>query len=282
MDEHGVYRWAELLTLGMSQSQVRRAVRDGSITPVRRGWYAVNGADPRVVAAVRGGGALSCVSALERHGVWVPPTGTDVHIRGNAPAWQRAGAAYCRHFGRPMPVNHAVDDAYIALRHALRCLDHDGIVVVCDSLLNLSRSPRTRILAPTDIVAAFDGASQGVRACLDRCDGRAQSGTESLARLRLRRLGLTVRVQVYVPGLGHVDLMVGDRLIVEVDSRRHHTGVDNYAEDRRRDRVAARHNLLRVRLTYENVVYGWDETVADILGTVRNGYHRAPRHRPEL
>lgn len=70
-----------------------------------------------------------------------------------------------------------------------------------------------------------------------------------MARLRLRRKGLDVTVQAHVAGLGHVDLLVGNRLVVEVDSREHHTGHDNYVEDRRRARVAAKRGLLRMPLT---------------------------------
>ena len=277
MHNAGVYCWAELVAAGVTQAELRRRLREGSIWSVRRNWYAVPGADPAVVAAVRSGGSLTCVSALGRYGVWVPPTHREVHVRGNAPSTRSDPTAFCRQYGRPRPVRTAVDDPFMALRHALRCLDSDGIVAVCDSLLNLSRAPGSCVLRPSRIGDAFDGAPQRTRDHLDRCDGRAQSGTESIARLRLRRLGLKVGVQVPVPGLGHVDLMVGERLIVEVDSRRYHTGVDNYAEDRRRDRVAARRNLLRMRLTYESVMFGWDDVAADVLCAARNGYHRASR-----
>jgi len=39
----------------------------GRILRVRIGWYALPGTSPAVVAAVRAGGKLACVSALELH-----------------------------------------------------------------------------------------------------------------------------------------------------------------------------------------------------------------------
>ncbi|GAA1479658.1 type IV toxin-antitoxin system AbiEi family antitoxin domain-containing protein [Gordonia sinesedis] len=281
MHQHGsgVYSWAELAADGVTQAQLRRAFRDGTAVKVRHGWYALGGADPQVIAAVAAGGAMSCVSALDRYGVWVPPTPKLLHVRGNSSTWRSTSHDYCRQYQRPQPVRHAIDGPDIALRHALRCLEPDGIVAVCDSLLNLSRNPQTMLLRPHEIVAAFDGAPERVRACLSRTDGRAQSGLESLVRQWLRGRGVSVRVQVWIPGLGHVDLLVGERLIIEVDGRAHHTGASNYAEDRRRDRVAASQNLLRMRLTYENVMFGWDDVVGDILAAVHHRYHRAPRSR---
>ena len=104
-----------------------------------------------------------------------------------------------------------------------------------------------------------------------------------MVRLRLRSKKVDVGVQVHIPGYGHADLLVGERLIIEVDSKAHHIGLAEYAEDRRRDQVAAGRGLLRMRLTYENVVYGWPETERVILAAVHDGHHRAPRrfrHRP--
>ncbi|HEY9314515.1 MAG TPA: type IV toxin-antitoxin system AbiEi family antitoxin domain-containing protein, partial [Williamsia sp.] len=64
---------AELRQLGLDDWDVRKRVREGSLIRLRPGWYATPSADAAVVEAVRKGGALGCVSALRRHGLWVPP-----------------------------------------------------------------------------------------------------------------------------------------------------------------------------------------------------------------
>lgn len=43
-------------------------------------------------------------------------------------------------------------------------------------------------------------------------------------RLRLRRRKVELRTQVTIADVGRVDLLVGERLVIEVDSKEHHTG----------------------------------------------------------
>ena len=283
MIDLGVGTLTEWRRHGVSHAELRRGLQLGTFTQLRRSWYAINGADPAAVEAVSKGGAIGCLSALGYHRVWMPPQPHRLHLRGNGHAHRIHPGRYCTQFGgRPQPVRSVLDEPLTALRHALRCLDPEGITVVCDSLLNTSRralagEPVTEILTAAEVASAFEGAPARIVACLHRCDARAASGTETMVRLRLRSRNVKVIVQAHVPGLGHVDLLVGERLLIEVDSKQHHTGIDSYREDRRRDQVAARLGLLRMRLTYENVVYEWPQTEIGILSTVRNGHHRAPR-----
>ena len=85
----------------------------------------------------------------------------------------------------------------------------------------------------------------------------------TIIRLRLRARGIRLRSQVDIPGVGRVDFLVGDRLIIEADSVEHH--LPKYHSDRTRDRVATAMGYLMIRLTYEDVVYHWDTALADIL-----------------
>ncbi|MXP20324.1 hypothetical protein GIY30_03000 [Gordonia sp. HNM0687] len=284
MHDFGVYTRQELRSRDVTDSDLRREVRRGVYTHEHNNWYSIPSADPTALAAVRKHGALSCVTALEHYGVWLPPQVDKVHLRGNSQANRDHPGRYCRHFGRPLPVTTILDDPHTALRHALRCLDLEGITVVCDSLLNMSLRMRSgllvaEVLTPGEVESAFDGAPEHIVACFNRCDERAASGTETMVRVRLRSLGLKVEVQAYVPGLGHVDLKVGDRLLIEIDSKAHHTGVHNYDEDHRRDQVATSLGLHRLPLTYKNVVYEWPATVDKVLDAVRGGHHLAPRRR---
>ncbi|MCV7194235.1 endonuclease domain-containing protein [Mycolicibacterium brumae] len=230
------------------------------------------------------GGAVSCITALEFLGVWVPPHPPKLHIRGNDHFNRAHPDRYCQQYGAPEPVREATDEPFLALRHALRCLDHEGITVVCDSLLNISRralagEPVVEVLTPTEVEAAFDGAPAHIRRCLDRCDARADSGTETMIRLRLRSKRVKVEPQAAIPGVGRVDALVGDRLIIEADSVEHHLTEAGFRKDRRKDREAARQGLLHMRLTYQDVVYNWPETEAAIMSAIRDGHHRAPRRR---
>ncbi len=156
----------------------------------------------------------------------------------------------------------------VAVASAANCLSAEGLVVVLDSMLN------QRMIEMADartIVAASRFAHINLA---ERCDARSESGTETLIRLRLRALGIHLRIQVDIPGVGRVDFLVGDRLIIEADSREHH--LPKYQTDRTRDRVAIGLGFLVIRLTYEDVVYRWDVVVADVLAVIRRRSHRGP------
>lgn len=201
-----VARAAYLRSRGVELAEIRACLRSGSLRPLRRGWYAAETADPKVVKAVRSGGVLGCVSALHHHDVWVPRS-KDLHVRGRSHP--------CRQYGRPERELRAIDDPPIALRHAVRCLDEESIVVVCDSLLYKRKMSRA------EITRELRNAPTRIRRLPDRCDA-AESGTESIVRLRLRARNIRVRTQVAILGIGRVDLLVG-RLIIEVDGAGYHT-----------------------------------------------------------
>lgn len=124
-----------------------------------------------------------------------------------------------------------------------------------------------------DLVPAVASAPPRVRSLLDRVDRLADSGTESLVRVRLRSKRVRLTIQVYIPGVGTVDTLIGRSLIVECDSRAHHLG-EGYQTDRARDRAARRLGYHPVRLTWEDVMFRWPEAEREILDMIRMGLHR--------
>ncbi|GED96008.1 hypothetical protein [Gordonia crocea] len=262
-----MYTRRTLIGRGFSDVQIKRAVREGRLTPVRRGWYARDRADPDAVTAVRKGGALTCVSALDKHGLWVPPGKTRLHIRlsrHHGPA-----RASCRGYGGPCPVDQAVDDIPHALLCAARCVPEDYWVAIADSVL------RRRAVSVEELRGCMPCVPPAVERMLRKCDGRSQSGTESIARVRLRGEGFKVVVQPEVASFhGHADLRIG-RLLVECDSFEFHAADrDAYRYDRYRDRKSLVGRWFTMRLTYDDVVYGWGEVLNDI-----REFTRADRHR---
>nr|WP_246833218.1 hypothetical protein [Williamsia sp. 1138] len=262
----GVYSRNELRRLGVDEPHLRRCVRDGSLTRLRSGWYATATPDPDVAEAVRRGGVLGCVSALRKHGLWVPPGYERLHVRASKHGKQlRAGS--CQGPGRPRPADAALDSVPVALGCASRCMSAEDWVAVCDSVLN------TLGLTVSKLQLEMGTISGRIGNLMDKCDPRSQSGTESLARLRLRAAGFTVHVQPSIPEVGWVDLRVG-RLLIECDSKEHHTGFDNYQNDRRRDRNALVGKWLTMRITYDDVLYGWNEVMADVRAITQTDRHR--------
>ncbi len=263
----GVVSTRQLLESGETTPDIRRAVETGVIQRIRHGWFRVPDADPDVVAAVADHAVVSCASALLRHGLWIPDHPVESHARVTRYE-RRRSPDRCRRHGRPTPARTAVDDVATALQYAARCFDEEGFVILCDSALHHGK------LTHDDLRSEFRLAPLAIKNAIERCNRLAASGTETAARLRLRSAGLRVEVQHHVPGVGWIDLLVGERLAIELDSRAHHTGEEDYESDRVRSRKLIPLGYLPMRLTYAQVFSHWEATYADIAAAVRKGYHR--------
>lgn len=263
----GVVSRRILLAWGNTDADIRASERAGALERVRKGWYAVPGAEQDVVTATGAGCALSCVSVLRRAGVWTLSSGLHLRPGHHRPRRRPPQAHFC-----PCPRNDAtptcaVDDLETALLCASRCCSAEELVVVLDSVVNLG------LLSAEQVGALLASSPVRVRRAVALMD-RAESGTETLARLRLRARGLEVRPQVAVAGVGRVDLLVNGWLVVEADSIAHHTSLEDYRNDRRRDRRLVAMGYVVVRLTHHDVVGDWAATEEDLVAIARRGRHR--------
>lgn len=267
----GVLTTAQLLRAGVMKRMLRAALASGAWARVRRGWIAC-APDAEAVAAVRAGGAVSCLSAMAHLGAWQPRRAHGHVRRADGQRDRRAlPAKGCRPYGENPPVRAAVDDLETSFRCALRCADPEQLIAVADSIVH-------RQLATLEELRGWAAtAPQRVRALLELVEPSSESGTESMVRVRLRSLGLRVSVQQWI-GRRRVDLMIGDRLIIECDSVAHHADRDAFQRDRRSDRMHLALGYLVVRLTWEQIHDEWPEVERDILAIVRRGDHRWPPH----
>ncbi|HEY4269409.1 MAG TPA: DUF559 domain-containing protein [Galbitalea sp.] len=88
-------------------------------------------------------------------------------------------------------------------------------------------------------------------------------------------LGVLMRSQVEIPGVGWVDFVIGDRLIVEIDSREHHGGADNRLRDLERDSVAFALGYLPLRFDYSQIISDWDAVASTVCALIARGDHLA-------
>ncbi len=279
-NSYGVLRAGLLCQSGMSRYDIRKAANAGTLHRLRHGWYATPDHNADVAAAVRAGGVLSCISALKLHGVWTPEH-TRVHMRLTDHAQYRGGrsttksdALQCgQHLGDLRPAR-AVDPLMVALSAASGCVSDEELVAIIDSMLY----QRKCVLG--DVRDALEGRSIRVRRLLNFVDERAESGTESVARYRLARINVNVRPQVRIRGLGRVDLVVGQRLVLELDSVEHHTNRLAYETDRHRDLTLHTLGYLCVRLTYRQVFDQGEAVMTSLLTLIRRREHYFQhRHR---
>ncbi|MEO9094269.1 MAG: DUF559 domain-containing protein [Microbacteriaceae bacterium] len=254
---------------------------------MRQGWYALPDAPPEIVAAVRVGGALTSVSAARHYGLWaLDDARLHVAVPRNAsrlrsprsPLVRLADAEphdVCLHWRRPshtMPI--AVAPMVAALLHVIDCQAQERAVAIIDSALNGAR------VLPEQLRAAAQPLASRYLQTLDQCDPASQSGTETLVRLRLRRLGIGLRSQVQIRGVGRVDLLVGDRLVIECDSHEFHDGAVASQRDYDRDLALVAMDYLVLRLNYRQIVHEWDRVEHVILGLIARRRHLRPAPLP--
>lgn len=266
----GVVGRRHLIRLGVDPAEIADLVRAGVLLLIRRGWYATAVARPEVVAAVKAGATLTCLSALAlTPDIWIPPVVKRDHLRW--PAHHRTSlrtGSSCRAHVTLGTSLRAVDPLRNALQCAVNCLDEDYYVVaLLDSLL---RTPDPHTVE--EIREVFDGAPERVQRLLNVLDPASQSGTESVTRHRLHSANIRVRSQATIPEVGRVDLLVGDRLIIECDSDDFHNG-EQRKEDARRDRKSTIGRYHVLRIDYDDVMFDWDTVFADITEMVRSRRH---------
>lgn len=293
----GVATRASIMRCGVSKHRIADAVRAGRLRSVRQGWYAVPGAPPEIVTAVHVGGALTGASAARHYGLWVlDDDRIHVVVQHNAsrlrmsqsldvPAKAEVGsdageqprkgqAEICLHWRRPAgspPV--AVAPLVAALLHAIDCQTEEAAAVMIDSALNKRRVSIAQLRsAARQLPARYSRV-------LELCDATSQAGTETLVRLRLRRLGIAVRTQVQIGRIGRVDLLVGNRLVIECDSHQFHDGEDAVRRDFDRDLALIDKDYLVLRLNYRQVVHEWEQVEPVILGLVARRRHLRPAPR---
>lgn len=267
----GIYSLEDLAELGCkSRYSVRRLIESGQLTRVKRGWFADSTADPLAVRALRAGLQIGCLSGCKEHGIWVPPFEEDHLIvpmkRGGIP--ELTGHLHrCR---------TSTTGPLATLRECLHqvLLFHDAEtgLVVLESAVNLGR---ISVSEAWELIRLVPKRKQHQ---LRFFTPSAQSGSETRVRYFLQRHRIPVFPQVYIPSVGRVDLVVGNSLIIECDSRAHHSAERDYQIDRTRDFSSMLSGRETVRLGYWQIWHTWEETSEGLLVKARNPrYRRIPK-----
>ena len=270
----GCSRRAVLLDEGVSEHGLARAAAAGHVLRCGRGGYALPGADPAVMVAIRCGGLLTCASGAGALGLAVlaPTRRAHVATRNNPvgltwPAVLHRGRA--RRYDGPLPVASTLDCA----AQALRCLAPMAALVIVDSAL----AGRRITVDELRVRLGTKGSSAAARTLLTLADASSESPLETIARVLLWVHGLDVQTQVYLEGVGRVDLLVEGVLVVELDGFEHHSDRAHYRNDRRRANALTCMGLRLVRFTYEDVVHRPSWVVACVLEALRASATSRPK-----
>lgn len=103
---------------------------------------------------------------------------------------------------------------------------------------------------------------------VDLARGDAQSGLESLLRLRLHILGIRLDCQVRIDGVGRVDFVVGGLLILEADGKDNHDGPSNRHKDLVRDAAASALGYETLHFDYAQIVHDWPSVQSAVIAAL--------------
>ncbi|HEU0180929.1 MAG TPA: type IV toxin-antitoxin system AbiEi family antitoxin domain-containing protein [Agromyces mariniharenae] len=266
----GVGRREQMIRAGVDDQMLRRAVRAGELERVRPGTYANSDLPAPIRSALRHGGVLACVSVLRTRGLWVLPLDEVVHVSlpPNGHARSHPGCSCVQHWNsfECSPTQVSLVDALLQVRG---CQGEDAFFAALESALHEG------VLSRNDRAVLRGRITESAQWLVDFARRDADSGLESLLRLRLHRLGISLRTQVAIPGVGRVDFVLGDRLILEVDGKPNHVPASKRHRDLVRDAVAAAHGFDTLRFDYALVIHDWPLVEAAILAKLDRGLHLA-------
>ena len=277
----GVAATFELLRDGHTSHQLTRAVRRGEVIRARQGHYVVPTLDSSEVEAVRVGGRLTGLAGARRHGVWTPLR-IPLHVAVPAHARELRAPTDARRRLRDLirpavrvtwePARTTGTRSLVGLRGCIaevaRRESSEIAFAVIESALHLRKLGRHE-WASTQALLPYR-----VRRALRSVSSRSESGGESLARCWMLRSGIHHAQQVSIPGVGRVDFVVGDRLVIEVDGAQFHTTRAQFEEDRRRDAELSRLGYRVLRFSYTQVADAPHVVIAAILSAMSRGDHQ--------
>ena len=220
-------RRRDLLHAGYADGQIRVALAAHRIFRVRQGWYSIPDAPEAAVQAVRVGGRLTSVSALESYGLPVPRrTRVHVAVRRTASRLRKTDDRHLRLEKSDRVRVHWVDTPAVSgsvwrvsIREALVQVlieEPRDIAVACASAVM-----RRLSWSEAEMDAVFERApkeAQPWRSLISRLD---DSHGETFLRLWFIDAGIAFTQQVTVAGTGRWDFQVGPHTYVEVDGGQH-------------------------------------------------------------
>lgn len=279
----GVARTAELRADGATKRELAHAARSGALLQPRIGLYALPSTAGGVLEALGHGGRIACATAARDRGLWTLDAGDAEPLH----TWVDPDRHAVRHRG-PTGANDlgccilhrddAVDEpelARVGILHCLvqlgRCRGGEAFFAALESalrqgLVGQDERARLRAVVPRALVGLVDFARDD-----------ADSGLESLIRLRLRPYGLTTRSQVRIAGVGIVDLVIGDCLILEADGATH--GGDHRHRDLVRDAIAMSLGFVTLRFDSALILHDWETVESAILAACDRQVHRTAAGR---
>ena len=263
--------------LGIGRHVIDRALESGRLHRVRPGWVATRDAGQSEVVAVLAGGRLTGASALHSYGIW---SGVDrrVHVQV-PPNSHRVVHPPSTPLAAFTPPRFAATSVHTNWVHSAPSLPSAPAwrVGVTDALLQFARheieeqlaaaiesAVHTRLLMRSELPQLFTRMSRRSASIRRRLTFTAESGMETVFRLRMDDEGYALTQQVWI-GRDRVDTVLGGWLVIELDGDEWH----DPKADRQRTNRLIRAGYVVLRFGYSDVFERWSETLATIQVAVR-------------
>ena len=250
----GLLRAAPLLRNGLDPSALPPGIR------MSRGWIHLDSIGHDQLLAAVYNARVTCSSAAKYYGLPLLAKDKPQHVHLSVP---RNRPVECSRY-RPLTdvrIHRELHSASIdperpwlagittVLERACQCVFLESAVAMLDSarfqgLCDISdiRIPERGLSVP-HLREAVKKSRSGSRSILETC-----------ARLQLEEAGIECRVAVSIPGVGEVDLVVFDRLVIELDGWQFHADRKQRLKDLDRDRRLAMLGYIVVRYDFETVM----------------------------
>jgi very-short-patch-repair endonuclease len=234
---------------------------------VRRHWLATPASPTDLLSAAQNTGTLTCVSAARRRGWWVPSDADPrIHLRllpGGRPPDHGVTAHWARALGPPLDgLIAGVEDA---LSDIARCLGHESALVVWESAI------RKEALSP-EALRRVPWRSSAAQRLAGEVRGLSDSGLETTFAVRLSAWGVPFAQQALVAGR-RVDLLIGRRLVVQIDGFSYHSDASQRGRDVSFDAELVLRGYTVLRFTYAQVVYDWPQVERAVARAIAAGLH---------
>lgn len=271
----GLVATHELRARGYGRDRISAALSSGQIWRVRKGWYCAAGLAQPLREAARVGGAATCATALRLHGAWAPiderlhvavlPDRTQLRSTGDSRTRLHTAEPVVVHWNLRTDEGRLLRSPIASLLDLVACAPPEYVGAAADSLvqrrlLSASEWTRARALFPARLIPV-----------IDLVDGVCESGSEFVFWTRIGRVRASARRQVVVAGVGRVDFLFGERLVVEVDGRAHHTDPGAFESDRRRDALLSAHGFRVLRFSYRQVFEDWPSVESALFASFARG-----------
>lgn len=260
-----VWTFAELRK-SYSRREIDQFRATAQLQSIRRGIYVGPGACDVVRTAAAHGGGICCETAARHLGVWVlEDHGVHVWMHENrhqyAHTVDECGCVPHWDAG-PATSAFATPSVQRILRQIYGCRGAEAFFVALES------ARRKNLISRRGLNWLRRKVDSRGKDLIDFSRSDADSGLESLVRLRLRHHGWDVRTQMQIFTTGRVDLVIDDWLIVEADGKDNHDDEPHRHKDLVRDANSAIWGYLTLRFDYAMIVHDWETVEAAIVAVM--------------